>query len=44
MPSGELTEPWLYLIGADGIIVDRWSSLWSEAEVAAALEALPSRR
>ncbi|HEU4526836.1 MAG TPA: hypothetical protein VFT80_02770 [Actinomycetota bacterium] len=44
MPSGELTEPWLYLIDADGVIVDRWSSLWSEDEVAAALEALPSRR
>jgi len=41
MPDGSYTEPWLYLIGADGIIVDRWSSLWSEAEVAAALEALP---
>jgi len=43
LPSGELTEPWLYLIGADGVILDRWSSLWSEDEVAAALEALPSR-
>jgi hypothetical protein len=44
MPSGELTEPWLYLIGADGVVVDRWSSLWSEEEVAAALEALPGDR
>jgi hypothetical protein len=44
LPSGELTEPWLYLIGADGAIVDRWSSLWSEDEVAAALEALPPTR
>ena len=41
LPSGDLTEPWLYLIGADGRIVDRWSSLWSEEEVAAALDALP---
>jgi hypothetical protein len=40
-PSGEVTEPWLYLIGADGTILDRWSTLWSEAEVAAALEELP---
>jgi hypothetical protein len=39
-PSGELTEPWLFLIGADGIIVDRWSSLWSQADVEAALDAL----
>lgn len=43
MPSGDLTEPWLFLIGADGTIVDRWSSMWSEDEVAAALEALPAR-
>jgi hypothetical protein len=40
-PSGDLTEPWLYLIGADGIILDRWSSMWSEAEVEAALRDLP---
>lgn len=44
LPSGDLTEPWLYLIGADGAIVDRWNSLWSEDEVAAALEALPRSR
>jgi len=42
MPSGDLTEPWLFLIGADGTIVDRWSSMWSEDEVAAALETLPA--
>ncbi len=41
MPNGDLTEPWLFLIGPDGRIVDRWNSLWSEREVAAALEALP---
>jgi hypothetical protein len=42
-PDGtpELTEPWLYLIGADGVIVDRWGSLFDTAEVASALEALP---
>jgi hypothetical protein len=40
-PSGDLTEPWLYLIGADGIILDRWASMWSEADVEAALEDLP---
>ena len=37
----EMTEPWLYLIGADGIIVDRWGSLFDPADVEAALEALP---
>jgi len=42
LPSGDLTEPWLFLIGADGTIVDRWSSLWSQAEVEAALQALPA--
>ncbi|MGZ8604395.1 MAG: hypothetical protein ACXWX9_06510 [Actinomycetota bacterium] len=36
-----LTEPWLYLIGADGTIVDRWATLFREDEVAARLEALP---
>jgi hypothetical protein len=41
MPNGDMTEPWLFLIGADGTISDRWSSMWSEQEVAAELEALP---
>jgi hypothetical protein len=41
MPNGDLTEPWLFLIGADGTIVDRWSSMWSEREVQTELEALP---
>ena len=44
MPSGDLTEPWLFLIGADGTIADRWSSMWSEAEVETELEALPPMR
>lgn len=39
--NGDMTEPWLYLIGADGIIADRWGSLFDPADVAAALEALP---
>jgi hypothetical protein len=29
----DLTEPWLYLIGPDGVIVDRWSPLFDPAEV-----------
>lgn len=41
LPSGDLTEPWLYLIGADGTILDRWSTLWGEDEIAAALDQLP---
>lgn len=44
MPDGTLTEPWLFLIGADGTIIDRWSSLWSEADVESQLEALPPMR
>lgn len=42
--EGDLTEPWLYLIGDDGVIVDRWANLWREEEVVAALEALPRIR
>jgi hypothetical protein len=36
-----MTEPWLYLIGADGVIADRWGPLFDPAQVSAALEALP---
>jgi hypothetical protein len=39
--GGDMTEPWLYLIGADGVIADRWGSLFDPDEVEAALEALP---
>ncbi|MGH7540044.1 MAG: hypothetical protein ACRELC_03490, partial [Gemmatimonadota bacterium] len=40
--SPQMTEPWLYLIGPDGIIVERWGPLFDTSEVAAALEALPA--
>lgn len=40
-PSGDLTEPWLYLVGDDGVILDRWASMWSESDVEAALDELP---
>jgi hypothetical protein len=36
-----MTEPWLFLIGSDGIVADRWGPLFDSAEIAAALEALP---
>jgi hypothetical protein len=39
--SGDIVEPWLYLIGDDGVIADRWGPLFDVDEVAAALEALP---
>ena len=43
LPDGspEMTEPWLYLIGSDGVIADRWGPLFDSSEVAAAVEALP---
>jgi hypothetical protein len=43
LPDGspEMTEPWLYLIGANGRIADRWGPLFDVDEVDAALEALP---
>ncbi len=37
-----LTEPWLYLIDGDGVIVDRWAPLFDPADVEAALDALPN--
>jgi hypothetical protein len=39
--KGNLTEPWLYLIGANGLILDRWSSLFHVQEVAEDLQKLP---
>ena len=36
-----LTEPWLYLIGANGKILDRWSSLFDVREVGRELQQLP---
>ena len=36
--NNNLTEPWLYLIGPDGKIVDRWSPLFDPVEVKAELE------
>lgn len=42
-PDGtpEMTEPWLFLIGADGIVAARWGPLFDTSEVTTALEALP---
>jgi hypothetical protein len=39
--DGDLTEPWLYLIGANGTIADRWGPLFDPDEVAADLDRLP---
>jgi hypothetical protein len=40
--NDDLREPWLFLIGADGTILDRWGVLWDPHEVGAELRALPS--
>jgi hypothetical protein len=42
LPDGsrDMTEPWLFLIGPDGIVADRWGPLFDTSEVAAALDAL----
>jgi hypothetical protein len=39
--NGDVTEPWVFLIGSDGTILDRWSSLFSANEISAELERLP---
>jgi len=38
LPSGDLTEPWIYMIDDRGVIVDRWNSLFDPAELAAYLQ------
>jgi hypothetical protein len=40
--NDDLREPWLYLIGADGTILDRWGVLWDPREVGSELRVLPS--
>ena len=42
--NGNLTEPWLFLIGARGRILDRWSPLFDMGEVAADLAKLPDMK
>ena len=42
--SGNLTEPWVYMIGSDGIITDRWGPLFDQDEIAGELAQLPRIR
>jgi hypothetical protein len=42
-PSGDLREPWTFLIGADGRIVASWDTLVTRGEVEPLLEALPAK-
>ena len=39
--NGDLVEPWLYVIGADGVIKDRWGPLFDMATVEKELGQLP---
>jgi hypothetical protein len=39
--NNDLTEPWVYLIGADGTIQDRWAVLFPTEELETDLQALP---
>ena len=39
--TGSLTEPWLFLIGTDGVIKDRWGPLFDPEQVAKELAQLP---
>ncbi|MGZ4136151.1 MAG: hypothetical protein ACXVPX_01105 [Actinomycetota bacterium] len=39
--NGDLTEPWVYLIGSNGVILDRWSSLFDANELTHELQQLP---
>jgi hypothetical protein len=38
--DGDLTEPWMFLIDADGTVVERWGPLFDMTEVRAALDRL----
>jgi hypothetical protein len=42
--NDDLTEPWVYLIGSNGTILDRWSSLFDPNELAHELRQLPKMR
>lgn len=40
-PSGDLREPWVFLIGADGKIAASWDTMVSRSEIEPLLQALP---
>lgn len=41
-PDGNVTEPWTFLIGADGTITQRWGNVLDIAELESLLEQLPA--
>ena len=42
--NGDVTEPWLFEIGSDGKVVDRWENLIDLQDVEQALQKLPPMR
>lgn len=38
-PEAEAAEPWVFLVGSDGIIIDRWDNVSTDAELDAAVRA-----
>lgn len=42
--SGDLREPWVFLIGADGRIIGSWDTMVTRQELETALRALPAQR
>jgi hypothetical protein len=42
-PNGDLREPWVYLIGADGTILASWDTMVTRHELESALRDLPVR-
>lgn len=40
--NGDLTEPWVFLIGADGRIAARWDNVATREEIEPLLQALPA--
>jgi hypothetical protein len=40
VPGGGLQEPWTYLVGGDGVIVERWDNIATKGEITKALDSL----
>lgn len=40
VPDGGMQEPWTYLVGPDGVIVERWDNVATEGEISDALDAV----
>ncbi|HEX9890026.1 MAG TPA: hypothetical protein VGA69_11145 [Nitriliruptorales bacterium] len=42
-PDGSATEPWVFVVGSDGIITHRWDNVLDEAALREILQSLPPR-